>query len=401
MRVGILTFHSQLNYGGVLQCWALQTTLKKMGHDVFVIDRWMDKDNWNLDRHYPKSFWHCSKKFILRSLLGLGDYDFYKRIRKTQKFINDKLHLTSYHLWKWEEAPKDLGVDIVVVGSDQVWNPSWKQHYRFYLLDGAPVELRYISYAASVGVTSLSTSQVSEFKKGLKKFHSISCREKSGVDICNELAFSAEHVLDPTLLVEPWEWLKLVHLSLNDCEKPKKRKLLCYFLAENVDENLPILEQFSRDNDCQVSILVGEMPRTQDYLPIPYSLRDLCRWGRNLLRRHFSKVRIMESYGPIEFVREHAAATWVLTDSFHSLMFSIIFNKRCHFIHPTTTERMLMFSRIKDIEEHVKGKLVAVSLKDALELVLKDENYSYDLNWFNCKRKESLSYLVKNLKDNA
>lgn len=398
MRIGILTFHSQLNYGGVLQCWALQTTLEKLGHKVVIIDRWMDKDNWTLNRNFPRSFWHCSKKFILRSLLGLGDYGFYRRIRNTQNFINKKLHLTTYHLYKWEDAPKDIGVDIVVVGSDQVWNPSWKQHYRFYLLKGAPVELRYISYAVSMGVTSLSTDQVSEFKNGLEKFHAISCREKVAVDICNKFGFNAEHVLDPTLLIEPWEWLKLVNLSLNDCNDSKKRKLLCYFLAENVDKNLPILEQFAHDNDCQVSILVGEELRTQDLLPIPYSLGDLLHWGRNLLKRHFSKVRILGSYGPIEFVREHATATWILTDSFHSLMFSIIFNKRCHFLRPTSKERMLMFSRIEDIATHMQGDLIALSLKDALDSLMIKENLTFDQYWLDRKKIESIAFLERNFR---
>ena len=118
MKIGILTFHSQLNYGGVLQCWALQTALEEMGHEVVVVDRWLDADRESLVGAYNLKQWI---KFVVRVVLGLGDYGLYRRRAKTERFLNKYINLTPYHFYKWDEAPADLGVDLLVIGSDQVW----------------------------------------------------------------------------------------------------------------------------------------------------------------------------------------------------------------------------------------------------------------------------------------
>ena len=119
MRIGILTFHSQLNYGGVLQCWALQTTLQTMGHEVVVIDRWLHADNHLLECGFNKwriGFW---TKFLLRAIMGSGDWAKLQRVRKTKGFLKAYLNLTPYHFVEWKDAPKDLGIDMLVVGSIQ------------------------------------------------------------------------------------------------------------------------------------------------------------------------------------------------------------------------------------------------------------------------------------------
>ena len=108
MKIGILTFHSQLNYGGVLQCWALQTALEKMGHEVVVIDRWLTPDNRHLEHGYNRKRKKWWLRFWIRSLLGLGDMRFWLRVRRTKRFLREKLHLTPYHFVDWKDAPRDL-----------------------------------------------------------------------------------------------------------------------------------------------------------------------------------------------------------------------------------------------------------------------------------------------------
>lgn len=396
MRVGILTFHSQLNYGGILQCWALQTALEKMGHKVVVIDRWLDENNWLLNRNYPKSFWKLRKKTILRSILGLGDYRFFERVQRTRKFLSEKLHLTQYHFYEWKDAPQDLGVDIVVVGSDQVWHVTW-QHSRFYLLEDAPASLRRISYAASIGLPELPEEFVSYFKSALANFDAISCRESEGCDICRKLGFDATYVLDPTLLLDTNDWLKLVRLSSKEYLQPAKKKLLCYFLSEDVDKNLPLLDAFAKRNNCEISILVFDTQRKQDLLPLPSSPHNLWKWGKGVVNRLSSQTHICESAGPLEFVREHATATWVITDSFHSLMFSFIFNKNCRVIRPMTHDRMKMFSRIEEMVNHSQGKIITESFQSALNSIVNDETISYDKNWIKSEKQASICFLEKNL----
>ena len=122
MKIGILTFHSQLNYGGVLQCWALQTALEKLGHKVVVVDRWLSDDNSMLEQGYNKFGFKQWIKFAIRASLGLGDINQWLRVRRTKRFLAQYIKRTQYHFVDWSAAPKDLGVDMLVVGSDQVWH---------------------------------------------------------------------------------------------------------------------------------------------------------------------------------------------------------------------------------------------------------------------------------------
>ena len=239
MKIGILTFHSQLNYGGVLQCWALQTVLEKLGHEVVVIDRWHNADNSLLERGYNKWNWRQWVKYWLRVLLGLGDLNPWLRVRRTKRFLGKYLgkylHLTQYHFVEWKDAPKELGVDMIVVGSDQVWHCGNWGDPRVYLLEGAS-QIPAVAYAASFGMVGLPTALgigargaedvAAEpiYRRGLAKFKAISCREREGVEICREMGLDARHVVDPTLLA--WsncgEVKSITH---------KGKDLVCYFLS--------------------------------------------------------------------------------------------------------------------------------------------------------------------------
>ena len=396
MKIGILTFHSQLNYGGVLQCWALQTALEKMGHEVVVIDRWMDKNNWRLNRNYPNSFWKFSKKTIIRSIIGLGDSRFFKRVKRTRSFLTEKIHLSPYHFYEWSDAPRDLAVDIIVVGSDQVWNMSWP-HSRFYLLEDVPQTLRRIAYAVSIGMSEIPEEYISIFIESLKKFEAISCRENEGCEICRKLGFEAMHVLDPTLLIDTSIWLNSFGIDSNNVDCVQK-KLVCYFLSESVDVNLPLLVKFSQKNKCKIVIFVADRQRVQDLRQFPLIQGRMIDWFKDLYNFLFSDIIIYESAGPIEFIKEHASAKWILTDSFHSLMFSIIFDKNCRIIRPKNTDRKSMFSRIEEISKHTKGELISESVSEALESLIHDKQVIYDKEWLIKEKKKSTSFLEIHLR---
>ena len=252
MKIGILTFHSQLNYGGVLQCWALQEALTRLLNEkckmengkceVVVVDHWLDETNSRLEQGYDRMGWMSWVKFWMRAMLGLGGDQHWLRTKRTKKFVRGKLNLTPYHFNSWEEisGSKKLewekgGLDLLVVGSDQVWNPNWA-HTRFYLCEDAG-DVARISYAASIGVKSLSRGDreigredfchkehkehkekaewpswkgedvVEGYRKALSGFKAISCREEEACEIVRGLGFEATHVVDPTLLLTKEEWL--------------------------------------------------------------------------------------------------------------------------------------------------------------------------------------------------
>ena len=118
MKIGILTFHASCNYGGLLQCWALRTALSKMGCEVRVIDRWITSSNWHLERNYGTKPFRWRFLFRLRAFLGLGENLFLRRIQRSKRFIRRWLKPTSYHFYNWNDAPRDMGLDAIVVGSE-------------------------------------------------------------------------------------------------------------------------------------------------------------------------------------------------------------------------------------------------------------------------------------------
>ena len=288
MKIGILTFHSQLNYGGVLQCWALQSVLQKMGHDVAIIDRWLDVDNSFLECGYNKLDVKGWLKFCVRTLLGLGDINELIRVIRTKKFIKKYLYLTPYHFVDWEHAPENLGIDVLIVGSDQVWHCGDSSNPAVYLLEGAPC-IPAVAYAASFGMPHLpefsydgkmSGMRDSIYKRGLKKFRSISCREREGVMLCRELGFSATHVLDPTLLMRATEWIDGLGLTGSSAQKHKK-VLVCYLLSENLMEMLPYLHLFARRERCVIKVFLN----TTLLLPFPSSRERLKRYVTGIKTR--------------------------------------------------------------------------------------------------------------------
>jgi len=385
MKIGILTFHSQLNYGGVLQCWALQTVFEKMGHEVVVIDRWLHADNRYLECGFNKcqiGFW---VKFILRAMIGMGDWARLQRVRKTKGFLKTYLNLTPYHFVEWKDAPKDLGVDLLVVGSDQVWHCGDWGDPRVYLLDGAP-KVPAIAYAASFGMSNLPVwlnrdnqiSSVSIYKEGLMRFRAISCRESEGVAICKAIGFEAAHVVDPTLLA----WL--------DGETAeKKNKLVCYFMSESVDDHIDELADFANKNSCEVKIFTNDPP----LLPIPKNLNMLLKNRSRNSKRISSNVQVMASASPAEFFNAFKTAKYVISDSFHALMFSICFGCNVRILRPKTEMRKAMFARIEEFANHANENLLVDTVHDALGSFNNGMIVEFDRSWLTAIRQDSLSWL--------
>jgi hypothetical protein len=385
MKIGILTFHSQINYGGVLQCWALQTALEELGHEVVVIDRWLDADRKPLVGAYNLKQWI---KFVVRVALGLGDYGLYRRRTKTERFLNKYLNLTPYHFLKWKDAPDTLGVDLIVVGSDQVWHCGDWGDPTVYLLEGAekcnlpPV----ISYAASFGLREIPKDFIPLYKRGLSRFKAISCREREGVEICKGLGYEATHVVDPTLLVETTIWSKM--FGSNFRNKNAKRRLVCYFMSVDVRKVLPSLIEFSKRMRCDVDILsnnscvFGKPAKISDV--IKNYRYDMC----------LGKVRLCRASDPMDFVRTFSNATWSLTDSFHAVMFSSIFECNARFIKPSSSSRAVMFARIEEFASScVNGEFFVDDVEGALKSFRNGEAILYNRAKISQFRSDSLSWL--------
>ena len=372
MRIGILTLHSQTNYGGVLQAYALQSILESLGHEVVVIDRWMDEGNSLLNGVFSCRSPGAWMKFFCRGLLGFGDFAHLIRCRRTKRMLPNLLHLSKYSFCHWKDAPADLGIDLLVVGSDQVWNPGALCNGQVYLLKGSP-KIPAISYAASFGVKSLPREWEDAYRDGLARFRSISVREKEGCAIVSALGFSATHVVDPVFLADPKIWDRFRPLA----RRRKGKKLVCYFIHEPMGKVLADLRHFSAKNKCDVEVFLGgpwqEIPRRpKEWLSIFSGV------FRALL---IPRIHLRAIATPNEFVGEIAAADWVVTDSFHGLMFSTVFRKNVRILKPRRNSADGGFSRLSEfVSSHLRGKALSEGLDDALRSLFNDLPVRYDLD---------------------
>lgn len=383
MRVGILTFHSQLNYGGVLQAYALQETLRGLGHDVIVLDRWLDPENRALTLGRDRmGFWGWTK-LLLRSILGGDEIAKGVRVKRTRRFLRESMHLSEYSFYSWKDVPSDLGVDVIVVGSDQVWRTGRYAYPGVYLLEGAP-DVPAVAYAASFGMKTIPDEYKSRYRKGLKRFKAISCRESSGVALCEDLGFRAAHVVDPTLLLPSEHW----RMFAGNCAHGTRKKIICYFMDGDVPAILRKIEQFATVHDVDVEVFLDSRFCTS----LPKSFAQLV--GR--LRPKRTKFRT--DAGPVEFVRAFSSADAVITDSFHALMFSVIFGCNVRFLRPECEYRRDMFSRVEEfVRDGMSGKVIVGGIGEALESITAGERVQFNVEFIAERRKTSLEWLNASL----
>lgn len=360
MRVGILTFHSQVNYGGVLQAYALQTALEQAGYDVCVVDRWISPTNELLAGPHRAGPWRSRLAALMKGAFGLrAAWGRLRRHRRTEDFVRTHLRLTPEHFTEWTEpAAQRLPVDCLVVGSDQVWHGGTWGDPAPYLLEGAPEGVAAIAYAASFGMSELPPALTELYRRGIRRFSAISVREAEAVGLVERLGARAVHTADPTLLVDPAVW------SAMASERPSERPILTvYLMAGDILPMLPKLRAFARLMGAEVRVLLGCA-----VYPFPRSVGGALRllWSR--LRWPFpSSVRLCLTAGPSEFLEALGQATWVLSDSFHALMFSAVFDKQVAILKPQEEMRRAMYGRIEEfLNAYTEGSVTAERVDEAL-----------------------------------
>lgn len=205
MKIGILTLPLHTNYCGILQAYALQTTLERMGHDSRVIQRqWRKQIVW---WKYPLQILkRCISRYILgRNSSIFSEIKWNKNQavieRNTQKFVDT--HINTHQIKQISDI-KETDFDAIVVGSDQIWRPKYyRLHYKYiedvFLSFAAKWYIKRIAYAPSFGTDEWEYCQVETQKcrNLLQKFDAVSVREQSGVALC-EKYLGRKDVVHPT-----------------------------------------------------------------------------------------------------------------------------------------------------------------------------------------------------------
>ena len=278
MKISILTFSKEDNNGANLQCYALVETLKEMGHDVDIIDIQLSVVNYGLFNrllHYPQ---HLN----------------YVRFRKRYlncftKSFHDVAELTDC-------LPKS---DLYIVGSDQVWNLDITKRLDplIYFFSFLPSESRRMAYAASFGVSDWIWNQwTPRVSKLLAKFDAISVREIQGAEICKKtFGLKAEVVCDPTFLLPSYDHICGTYTPTRATNN------IVYFKFIRSSEIEKLLLHEAKKLKLNVVKLGDFHPRVNCGFKPYYSVEG---WLNNIRYAHF-----------------------VLTDSFHCMVFCILFNK--------------------------------------------------------------------------
>lgn len=302
MRICILTQPLQTNYGGLLQTYALQTVLKKMGHDV-----------WTEDRRYDKLSLLQRLKYKIKVVLGPIRHIYYPTSddlniisQNTKYFIRKYISTTEPIFTNDKSKLNKYSFDAYIVGSDQVWRPCFSPNIKDYFLDFTKNNsVKRIAYAASFGTDEWEfyPEQTTECAELVNKFDAVSVREDSAVVMCKKFfGITAEHLLDPTMLLDKSDYQNITYVENEDLHK---ERLLTYILDIS-SEKEHIIEYVAES--------LGVFPFS--VMP-PKRFFDV---GRKDIK-HCVYPRVTE------WLRGFQDANFVVTDSFHGTAFSIIYNK--------------------------------------------------------------------------
>lgn len=303
MKVAILTLPFRTNYGQILQGYALQTILERMGHDVEMLD-----DPYFTKAYYLRYPMMCLKRGYQKLVQGKKEIEVFVpehvRIKQhTQRFIDR--HIRRRIVCNWDAAIA-ADYDAFVVGSDQVWRPQYFVNRNrpcvelAFLSFAAENPVKRISYAASFGTDQMeyTPSQLHVCSQHLKKFNAVSVREESGVLLCDEyFGVKAEHVLDPTMLLRKEDYVGLIPQDIS----PVEGNMLVYILDES-DSTRRFISDISQNKGLKPFRVNAQ---NGDNVPLADRIQP-----------------------PVEkWLQGFADAEFVITDSFHACVFSIIFHK--------------------------------------------------------------------------
>ena len=367
-KVGICTLFTGYNFGSALQAYATKTVLNEMGYSPRIIkvsgsiiggrDIRIKKTLCTIIRMLLYS---NNKKKVLSSFTENGKSNLDSRvINEFDSFYKKSLkpYYISYKKLKREANSPEWCA--FVCGSDQVWNSSSFYVDPFYYLDFAPNSKR-IAYAPSFGRDYIPEYNKRKIKKYLDEIQFLSVREKTGKNIIkNLIGKEAEVCLDPTLLLRKDDWNSFLGTKIS----PRENYILCYFLNKPNKKARDFIHELSNDSGLE-EIFINK-PFGDDVI--------YC--------------------GPEGFLNCVKNAEYIITDSFHGVAFSLIFNKK-----------FFVFDRqylTENQSTRIKSLLDIIGLPIVFEFNGKANNVVFDYKrinkTINDERKKSLDYLKKSLK---
>ena len=360
-KVSLITLQNVPNYGSVLQCYATEQIIRKIGYEIETINYLPERmTKLGMLKAIKDKKDIFSKSFVLRNIARIVIYPSYiKRFYIFNKFRKKYLIQTKKQFKNNNELKKYFPrADIYCTGSDQVWNSKWNGGIdKAMFLDFVPKDKKCIAYSASFGKNKLEFWEIQETKQLLKKYKNISVREKSATEILYSLGYASVQVVDPTLLLNGNEWRKI---SSNKYSEDS------YILVYNLNRNKKIdkyAENLSKKTGLKIRFL-------------SYQFHEF-----------YKKGKIMCNPKVEDFLSLIDNAQYVITDSFHATAFSLNFNTQFIIVYPGKySTRLQSILEITGLENRVakdENDLSIVSEKIDFEKVNKviDKERNHSIEW--------------------
>ncbi|WP_373261707.1 polysaccharide pyruvyl transferase family protein [Hungatella hathewayi] len=315
MKIGVITFHFVPNQGAVLQCYAIQTFLQRLGHDVKVIDyrpkyhtiRYSDWKNpfmyaaWYYKRFRKSGIIKCVEATILAFIRACQmDLDGRDKVRNRyfESFVKKNLNLTDTYYTLEDLRSSCTEFDVIICGSDQIWNTSLlnQEFDAAYFIDFGGANTRKIAYAVSIGNIP-PESEMSKLRRLCAGLSAVSLREYNE-DIINAIGRNVHICIDPALLLD-----KDVY-ELVEAPATAPPPYIFVFGFETTDTMLSAVRETVERSG--LSIINGSPDRV----------------------KITGNVENIRDYGPDQFLTFIKNASIVVTNSFHGTVFSILYEKK-------------------------------------------------------------------------
>lgn len=367
-KVGIITFHASHNYGSMLQAYALQQIILGMGYDCEIINfrSIAQKEQYKPIFMCGTLYGKCVR-FIIQAPYAL---DILKKHRLFERFLRENLILSSKEYNTLKDLEKEnFNYDYYISGSDQIWNTYTIDFNYAYFLPFVKSGKR-IAYAPSMGShfgldKFGNLDRISDF---LKKYDALSVREAAGSKYIESLINKpVTTVLDPTLLLDAQIYNKMIR------NKPLIKGEYIFIYSPNYNERVYEMA-YKLGKKYNKKVVISQGLRTKE---------EMLKWGR--------KLKTYTAVGPKEFLNLCKNAFIICCDSFHAVIFSILF-KKCFFVFDGMND-----NRISNLLQMVQLQSRNFSLSDDYLSASLHIDYTNAFNKLDTERKRSLDWLKKNL----
>lgn len=351
MRIGILTFHNAVNYGAVLQCWALYKRLSLLNHEVFIIDYF----SHFIKEQYSVFSWNCLKRKTLKGKVtycGIHILRGMKIYNRNIKF--DLFSKKEFTYIKTDEINSNL--NAVITGSDQVWNTLLTGGYdNMYFLE-FPIDsyIRKISFAASSEFIHFreELSRNVKMRNAISRIHYLSVREEAlAEELRHKIGKDIQVVSDPTLLLTAEQYESITAKRLIE------EQYIFVFQVVYSSHTMKIAKKIARERRLRI-IYVN---------------------ARYMFFHKEKNIRI--SIGPSEFLSLIKYSSFVITTSFHGTAFSIIYRKQFYTVKTPCMSRQINLLETLGLSERIIMNISNINNNDIEYL----EEFNNRMKGYMCK----------------